>query len=76
MRINGGRIEVSYRLKLGDEVRIPPVRVATPVITPATHLPQGGIRLLPHILYRDDALIALNKPSGMAVHGGTAFRVG
>ena len=76
VRINGGRVDVSYRLKLGDEVRIPPVRVATPVITPATHLPQGGIRLLPQILYRDDALIALNKPAGMAVHGGSGISRG
>jgi 23S rRNA pseudouridine955/2504/2580 synthase len=76
VRINGGRVDVGYRLQLGDEVRIPPVRLATPVITPATHLPQGGIRLLPHILYRDDALIALNKPAGMAVHGGSGISRG
>ncbi|MEW5968174.1 MAG: RluA family pseudouridine synthase [Pseudomonadota bacterium] len=76
VRVNGGRIEVSYRLQLGDEVRIPPVRMATPVITPATHLPQGGLRLLPAILYRDEALIALNKPAGMAVHGGSGISRG
>jgi 23S rRNA pseudouridine955/2504/2580 synthase len=76
VRVNSGRVEVSYRLQLGDEVRIPPVRVAVPVITPVTHLPQGGIRLLPHILYRDDALIALNKPAGMAVHGGSGISRG
>lgn len=76
VRINGGRVEVSYRLQLGDEVRIPPVRLATPVITPATHLPQGGARLLPSILYQDDALIALNKPAGMAVHGGSGISRG
>ena len=39
-------------------------------------LPQGGIRLLPHVLYRDDALIALNKPAGMAVHGGSGISRG
>jgi 23S rRNA pseudouridine955/2504/2580 synthase len=76
VRINGGRVDVSYRLQLGDEVRIPPVRVATPLITPVTHLPQGGIRLLPRILYRDEALIALNKPAGMAVHGGSGISRG
>jgi 23S rRNA pseudouridine955/2504/2580 synthase len=52
------------------------VRTAVPVITPATHLPQGGLRLLPHILYRDEALIALNKPPGMAVHGGSGISRG
>ncbi len=76
VRINGGRVDVGYRLKLGDEVRIPPVRVAVPVITPATHLPQGGLRLVPHILYRDESLIALNKPAGMAVHGGSGISRG
>lgn len=76
VRINGGRVDVGYRLKPGDEVRIPPVRVAVPVITPATHLPQGGLRLQPHILYRDDALIVLNKPAGMAVHGGSGISRG
>lgn len=76
VRVNGGRVDVGYRLQLGDEVRIPPVRMATPVITPATHLPQGGLRLLPAILYRDDALIALNKPAGMAVHGGSGVSRG
>ena len=76
VRINGGRVDVSYRLQLGDEVRIPPVRTAAPVITPATHLPQGGIRLVPRILFRDEALIALNKPAGMAVHGGSGISRG
>ncbi len=76
VRINGGRVDVGYRLQLGDEVRIPPVRVAVPVITPVTHLPQGGVRLVPSILYRDDALIALNKPAGMAVHGGSGISRG
>ncbi|MHB1093719.1 RluA family pseudouridine synthase [Thiobacillus sp.] len=76
VRINGGRVDVGYRLKLGDEVRIPPVRVAVPVITPITHLPQGGLRLQPHILYRDEALIVLNKPAGMAVHGGSGISRG
>lgn len=76
VRINGGRVDVGYRLQLGDEVRIPPVRTAVPLITPATHLPQGGIRLVPSILYRDDALIALDKPAGMAVHGGSGISRG
>ncbi|MDP2057863.1 MAG: S4 domain-containing protein, partial [Thiobacillus sp.] len=73
VRINGGRVAVSYRLQLGDEVRIPPVRVAAPAQAAEPRLPPSVNRLLPHILYRDDALIALNKPSGMAVHGGSGI---
>jgi ribosomal large subunit pseudouridine synthase C (EC 5.4.99.-) len=76
VRINGGRVEVSYRLQLGDEVRIPPVRVATPAATPVLRLPPGVNKLVPRIIYRDDALIALDKPSGMAVHGGSGISRG
>jgi 23S rRNA pseudouridine955/2504/2580 synthase len=76
VRINGGRVDVGYRLKMGDEVRIPPVRVAAPTIAPVTRLPAGAARLVPRILYRDDALIALNKPPGMAVHGGSGISRG
>jgi len=76
VRINGGRVEVGYRLKKGDEVRIPPVRVAAPTLAPVTRLPAGAARLVPRILYRDDALIALNKPPGMAVHGGSGISRG
>ncbi len=76
VRINGGRVDVGYRLKLGDEVRIPPVRLAAPAQTAELRLPPSVNRLLPHILYRDDALIALNKPAGMAVHGGSGISRG
>ena len=76
VRINGGRVDVGYRLKPGDEVRIPPVRVAAPTLAPDTRLPSGAARLVPRILYRDEALIALNKPPGMAVHGGSGISRG
>ena len=76
VRINGGRVDVSYRLKLGDEVRIPPVRLAAPAPATEPRLPPSVNRLLPQILYRDDALIALNKPAGMAVHGGSGISRG
>ncbi len=73
VRINGGRVAVNYRLQVGDEVRIPPVRVATPAETPVLRLPPGVNKLVPRILYRDESLIALNKPAGMAVHGGSGI---
>ncbi|MEQ1591499.1 MAG: RluA family pseudouridine synthase [Thiobacillaceae bacterium] len=76
VRINGGRVAVSYRLQVGDEVRIPPVRVATPAEKPVLKLPPGVNKLVPRIIYRDDALIALNKPAGMAVHGGSGISRG
>ena len=76
VRINGGRVAVNYRLQVGDEVRIPPVRVAAPAETPVLRLPPGVNKLVPRILYRDDALIVLNKPAGMAVHGGSGISRG
>lgn len=75
VRVNRGRVDAGYRLKPGDEVRIPPVRTAAPAPT-EPKLPPSVNRLLPHVLYRDDALIALDKPSGIAVHGGSGVSRG
>lgn len=71
VRVNGGRVGPTYRLALGDEVRIPPVRVATPNAPAA--VPAG--KPLP-VVYEDDALIVVDKPSGKAVHGGSGVSFG
>ena len=76
VRVNGGRVDVGYRVQPGDEVRIPPVRTAAPAQPAAARLPPGVNRLVPRILYRDEALIALDKPAGMAVHGGSGISRG
>ena len=77
VRVNKGRADASRKLVLGDEVRIPPIRVSDSAsAAKTTTLPKGGIRLLDHILYRDDAIIILNKPAGMAVHGGSGVSLG
>jgi 23S rRNA pseudouridine955/2504/2580 synthase len=75
VRVNGGRVQVSQRLEEGDEVRIPPVRQAEAAPRPKT-LPRDVTRLEPSILYRDDDLLVLNKPSGLAVHGGSGISRG
>ncbi|MCK5121407.1 MAG: 23S rRNA pseudouridine(955/2504/2580) synthase RluC [Methylococcales bacterium] len=75
VRVNKGRINNKYRLKAGDIVRIPPVRVAerdNEVVMQPT-LKQS---LEQDILYEDEALIVLNKPSGFAVHGGSGISSG
>ncbi len=75
VRVNKGRIDVSYKLQLGDIVRIPPVRVAEkndPVIVQ----PTLKYSLENQILYEDDGFIVLNKPSGFAVHGGSGISSG
>ena len=77
VRVNGKRAEVSQRLQTGDEVRIPPLRVAAaPAAALPARLPPGGIRLAPRIIYRGEGLIAVNKPAGMAVHGGSGISRG
>jgi len=75
VRVNKGRIKPDYKLKAGDVVRVPPVRVAAP-----NELPQAGSGLKKSIeeavLYEDDSLLVINKPSGLAVHGGSGIKLG
>ena len=75
VRVNKGRVEVSYKLKIGDIVRVPPVRVAEKkdeiIIQPALRF-----NLENQIIYEDEGFIVLNKPSGFAVHGGSTVDSG
>jgi len=75
VRVNKGRVDVSYKLALGDIVRIPPVRVAEKNETIIVQ-PTLKYSLENHILYEDDGFIVLNKPSGFAVHGGSGINSG
>lgn len=72
-RVNGQRAEPSRRLAPGDEVRIPPVRTALPE---QAGQPRIARSLLDRILYRDEALLILDKPAGQAVHGGSGVSLG
>jgi 23S rRNA pseudouridine955/2504/2580 synthase len=76
VRVNKGRVGPDARLALGDVVRVPPVRTAAPARS--ANAGRGFVRTgadLP-ILFEDDALIALDKPSGLAVHGGSGIALG
>ena len=73
VRVNRSRIEPDYRLQLGDELRLPPVRVAE---RPLRRAPPADARLEQAILFEDEHLLALNKPSGLAVHGGSGVNYG
>ncbi len=75
VRVNKGRIDVSYKLQIGDIVRIPPVRVAEKKDEVIVQ-PTLKFSLENHILYEDDGFIVLNKPPGFAVHGGTGVTSG
>ncbi len=75
VRVNKGRIDNKYRLKEGDIVRIPPVRVA--IRNNEVDLQPTLKRSLEHdIVYEDEVMIVLNKPSGYAVHGGSGISSG
>jgi 23S rRNA pseudouridine955/2504/2580 synthase len=71
VRINKGRAAADTRLELGDEVRVPPVRVAE---KPAD-APAAPAREFP-VLFEDAHLLAIDKPAGVAVHGGSGVSFG
>ena len=77
VRVNKGRVGPDARLAVGDVVRIPPVRTAGPTTAPAgaaTRRPVPTVRV--PILFEDDALIVVDKPAGLAVHGGSGIAAG
>ncbi len=75
VRVNKGRIKPEYKLQAGDLVRVPPLRLAERD-EPAP-LAQGLLeRLEAAIVYEDKTLIVLNKPAGIAVHGGSGLSYG
>lgn len=75
VRVNKKRVKPEYKLVANDELRIPPIRVSEPSDLPSTKLDKVS-SLESHILFEDDWLIVLNKPSGTAVHGGSGLSFG
>ena len=73
VRINKGRVSADTRVATGDVVRLPPVRISDKVAEKAARPAPG--REFP-VLLEDDALLALNKPAGVAVHGGSGVSFG
>ncbi len=74
VRVNGGRAKPARRLEAGDEVRLPPV--AVPRDAPAVPRERDTQRLKGAIVYEDERLLVVNKPSGLAVHGGSGIALG
>jgi len=75
IRVNKKRVKPEYKLLANDELRIPPIRVSEPSELPSTKLDKVA-SLESHILFEDEWLIVLNKPSGTAVHGGSGLSFG
>lgn len=73
VRINGSRVKPSHKVLSGDSIRIPPIRVArgnTAAVIPPKLLDQ-----IP-VLYEDEYILIVDKPSGLAVHGGSGLQYG
>lgn len=75
VRLNGGRVKAERKLEAGDQVRIPPIRLDEPSDkgTPAKGLLEA---MQASIIFEDARLLAINKPSGVASHGGSGISFG
>jgi 23S rRNA pseudouridine955/2504/2580 synthase len=69
VRVNSGRIKPDYRLQVGDRVRVPPIRMSQ------AKKPAPKILDLP-VVFEDAGLLVIDKPSGVAVHGGSGVSFG
>ncbi len=80
VRVNRGRASAERRIEAGDQIRLPPLRTSERADDKAKLMAGGGAahvlgREFP-ILYEDDCLIAIDKPAGVAVHGGSGVSFG
>jgi 23S rRNA pseudouridine955/2504/2580 synthase len=80
VRVNKGRVGADSRLQIGDLVRVPPVRISERVAEKEQAMADVVARGAPardfEVLLEDDGLVAINKPAGVAVHGGSGVSFG
>ena len=74
VRVNSRRVDATYRLATGDLVRIPPLRTA--VRPPDEAIDAAKVRVDLPILFEDEAMLVVDKPEGIAVHGGSGVSFG
>jgi 23S rRNA pseudouridine955/2504/2580 synthase len=74
VRVNSGRVNPKHRLKEGDVVRVPPV--ASKPVTPPTAAPDTLTWLADRVIYEDSRILVIDKPAGLAVHGGSSVSLG
>ena len=72
VRVNSRRVAATYRLQAGDRIRIPPVRTSA---APSRRPPAPRDPGFP-VVFEDDALLVIDKPAGVAVHGGSGVSFG
>ncbi|WP_422382172.1 23S rRNA pseudouridine(955/2504/2580) synthase RluC [Marinicellulosiphila megalodicopiae] len=77
VRVNKKRVKPDYRLQEGDIIRLAPVKMDEKTVKP---IATAGLfmkdQILDSILYQDDFILVINKPSGLAVHGGSGISLG
>ncbi|OTQ59096.1 23S rRNA pseudouridine(955/2504/2580) synthase RluC [Gilliamella sp. A7] len=76
VRVNKKRIKPEYKLAIGDQVRIPPIRISEKTVPEISTKLNKVADLEKAIIYEDDVILAINKPSGIAVHGGSGLSFG
>ena len=80
VRVNKGRVGADTRLNVNDLVRVPPVRISERVAEKAQAMAEGAARAAPardfDVLLEDEHLLVINKPAGVAVHGGSGVSFG
>lgn len=76
IRVNKKRTKPTYRIQAGDIVRLPPLQRAVTRDGPIALNPKLALRLQQAIAWQSDQLLVLNKPSGLAVHGGSGLNLG
>lgn len=75
VRVNKKRVKPFYRLQEKDSIRVPPVKLEQKAVTVSPS--KATLTFLKsRILYEDDQLLVINKPSGISVHGGSTVRIG
>ena len=80
VRVNKGRVSADSRVAAGDTVRLPPLRISERVAEKTQAIANSVARGAPArefaVLFEDDCLLAIDKPAGVAVHGGSGVSFG
>lgn len=80
VRVNKGRVSADTRLEAGDLVRLPPARISERVAEKEQAMANAAVQCVPSrnfaVLLEDDSLMAIDKPAGVAVHGGSGVSFG
>jgi 23S rRNA pseudouridine955/2504/2580 synthase len=74
VRVNSGRVDATYRLCTGDKLRIPPIRIAERPKNEVDEAAKQRVDL--PIIFEDEAMLVIDKPEGIAVHGGSGVSFG